>query len=338
MKILISSSPGRSATLVRMIECRGYTPHSEIMGRLGMTRDELCDALLELSDVGFVFDVHPHAGVRFLRSPELLTPQLIADSLSTERVGRMVYHSFRVESTNSQAIELASKGGPEGTLLVTEYQERGRGRFGRRWHSPPSASILATLLLRPLPVSSTPMIVLAAALSVVKSLRGIGIDAYIRWPNDIIVHGKKICGILAETGVGYTVCGLGLNVNQNYFTPSLAPCATSATRELHKFQSRPRLLRSILEDFEENYDQLLGGEHSEIVERARVRLSSEGSSVNLLGRKTLLTGRISDMGETGHSFSERVAANCSAYFPKMLPGEVGAVEPHSRFPLRETGQ
>jgi len=214
----------------------------------------------------------------------------------------------------------------------------GLSRRSSRPGSPATFPAWSGEILRPLPVSSTPMIVLAAALSVVKSLRGIGIDAYIRWPNDIIVHGKKICGILAETGVGYTVCGLGLNVNQNYFTPSLAPCATSATRELHKFQSRPRLLRSILEDFEENYDQLLGGEHSEIVERARVRLSSEGSSVNLLGRKTLLTGRISDMGETGHSFSERVAANCSAYFPKMLPGEVGAVEPHSRFPLRETGQ
>ena len=120
MKVSVFSSPDRYSILLEMMRSRGYIPHSEMMGRLGLKRNELCDILLELSGNGFVFDAHPHAGARFLNGPEPLTPRLIADRMCTEKFARNVHHSFAVESTNSVAIELATKANPEGTLVMRQ--------------------------------------------------------------------------------------------------------------------------------------------------------------------------------------------------------------------------
>jgi BirA family biotin operon repressor/biotin-[acetyl-CoA-carboxylase] ligase len=330
MKASVSSSPHQYSILLEMMRSRGYVPHSEMMGRLGLERNELCDILLELSGNGFVLDAHPHAGVRLLNEPEPLTPQLIADRMSTEMFARNVHHSFAVESTNSAAIELTMKGNPEGTLVVTEYQWRGRGRFGRRWQSPPFSSILATLVLRPLPASFTPIVVLAAASRIAESLRRIGVDAHIRWPNDIVVAGKKICGILAESRAGYTVCGFGLNVNQDSFTSSLATSATSVRKELGRFHSRLGLLRSILQEFEENYERLLNGETSELAERTRERLGIPSRPVGLLSRDDVLTGQISDIGETGPLILRQRRGDTLSILPDETYWLVGQSEPDSR--------
>lgn len=287
------------STLIGILRNTHYIPHSEIIERLNLRKDEFYEILLDLSGNGFEFDAHPDAGVRLLDIPELLTPELVTNSLNTEKIGRNIHHSTSIESTNSKAIELASQDAPEGTLVVTEYQSRGRGRLKRKWEAPPFSSILATLLLKPISPSLGPVVVLVTALTVVESLRKLGMDACIRWPNDVVVDGRKICGILAETGMSYMVCGFGLNVNQNSFHSELAASATSMRAQLHRSHSRAALLKSILQGFEQNYDKLLSGNTQEILERIREVSWSVGKRVNLFTGNSTVTGCILGIDDSG---------------------------------------
>ena len=286
-------------TLMQIVRSSHYTSHAEIIERLNVGKDELYEILLELSDNGFEFDTHPHAGVKLVDIPVLLTPQRVASSLSTEKIGKIVHHSTSAESTNSQAIELASQSSPEGTLVITEYQSKGRGRLKRKWQAPPFSSILATLLLRPVSRLLGPLVPLVTALTIVELLRQRGMDAYIRWPNDIVVKGRKICGILTEMGTNYTVCGFGLNINQSSFYPQLDTSATSIRLELNRSYSRVALLTWILQRFEERYEDLLSGKDGKILEQIRHVSSLIGRRTRVFTGDSVVTGYVQDIDDSG---------------------------------------
>lgn len=306
----------QGSALIDIIESTGYTSHSEIIKRLNVGRDEFHEILLELSKNGFEFDHHPYAGLKLVGVPDLLTPELIRNSLHTEKIGKRIYHSTSIKSTNSKAVELALKGAPEGTLLVAEYQSHGRGRLRRKWESPPFSSILATLILKPFSLSLGHIVVLITALSVVQLLRKMGIDAYIRWPNDVVVREKKICGILAESGVNYLVCGFGLNVNQRSFSSSLSHRSTSVGIELHKYQSRPVMLKSILQNFEENYEELLAGNPQDIMERIREFSWLLGKRVKLQNGNSVVMGVVLDLDGSGALVLKQDCGKILKIFPQ----------------------
>lgn len=306
----------RGLTLMEIIRTARYTSHKEIIEKLNMGKDEVYETLIELSGNGFKFDTHPHAGVRLIDIPDLLTPELIGNSLHTEKIGKRIYYLPSTHSTNSKAIDLALQGEPEGTLVVTEYQSGGRGRLGRKWKSPSWASILATLVLRPISTSLIPLAVLTTALSIVESLRKIGMDAHIRWPNDIIVKGRKICGILGESGMNYMVCGFGLNANQDSFSTELPLSTTSMRIELHRFHSRPVILRSILQKFEEHYEKLLSGCTQEILESIREVSWLIGKRVKLTSGNSIVTGRVLDIDDSGSLVLKKDCGNILQILPQ----------------------
>jgi BirA family biotin operon repressor/biotin-[acetyl-CoA-carboxylase] ligase len=218
---------------------------------------------------------------------EELTPEAIQRDLDTQSLGRNVVCYDRVDSTNAVSIQLAQEGAPEGTLVVAEEQTAGRGRHRRKWLAPAGSSLLISFVLRPsLAPEELPLLLMASALAVAEAIEdSTGLAVRFKWPNDIMLGGKKAGGILIETGlsgqdVDYAVIGIGLNVNLDVATtPEIAATATSISAALGKETSRLRILRSLLQSMEREYLLLQGG-HSPVT-RWAARLLQLGQQVQV---------------------------------------------------------
>lgn len=186
--------------------------------------------------------------------------------LRTGWAGQHFFYQENTDSTNADAIALAEQGAPHGTVAAADSQKAGRGRRGRSWQSPAGVAVYFTILLRPeFSPDKASMLTLVMALGVAEAVEEVtGLTAEIKWPNDIVLHGKKVCGILTEMSVKpgtgaieYVVVGVGVNVNQmerGAFSPEIRECATSLGLEGGCVYSRKELLKKILERFEEHYE------------------------------------------------------------------------------------
>ncbi|BCV24314.1 biotin--[acetyl-CoA-carboxylase] ligase [Gelria sp. Kuro-4] len=243
----------------------GYTSGEEISRALRVSRTAVWKYINDLRQSGYDIEAHPRLGYRLLARPDKLLPAEVRHGLKTARLGQAVHHFETITSTNDVAKDLAERGAPEGTLVVAEEQKSGRGRRGRAWSSPPRVGIWASLLLRPafLP-SQAPLLTLTAAVAGAEAIRRVtGLTAGIKWPNDLLIGGRKVAGILMELSaeqdvVLYVILGIGINVNTPSFPGELAALATSLYQERGESVSRRELLQAFLERFEFWYDRLPG--------------------------------------------------------------------------------
>ena len=195
---------------------------------------------------------------------DMLASMEIREGLGTETLGKkQVICCRETDSTNARARDLADRGAAEGTLVVAETQTRGRGRKGRTWFSAPGAGIYASLVLRPsMPPSQAPRITFLTAVAAAEALMNeTGLDVRIKWPNDLLVRGKKIAGILTEISaergaLEYAVVGLGMNVNADAFPDDIGEKATSVFIETGKRFSRIKILKEYLRQEEQGLKRL----------------------------------------------------------------------------------
>lgn len=208
-----------------------------------------------------------------MQAMEITRPALsvaaITGELGTHRFGRRVVYREMVNSTNDIARDLADAGEPEGTLVIADEQTAGRGRMARRWVAPARSSILMSLVLRPdLAPHQLARAVICLALGTCDAIRTVtGLDSTLKWPNDVLVNGKKCAGLLAEakiTGdqVEYVIAGLGLNMNFSVAAvPAIPPEATTIADELGRHLAREPLVRAILTESEPYYERMQAGEN-----------------------------------------------------------------------------
>jgi BirA family biotin operon repressor/biotin-[acetyl-CoA-carboxylase] ligase len=198
-------------------------------------------------------------GYRLMRLPDVMLPQLIRPRLRTAELGRTLYHFYKVDSTNAFAARLLAHGRrvPDGTVVISESQTAGRGRLGRSWHSEPEAGLYFSMVLRPrIPPSLAPLFTLGTAVAMHNAVeRDTRVDVDIKWPNDLLADGKKVCGILAEIQaevdmIQTLIVGVGLNVNHTKMPDELAGTATSLRIASGRIQSRIELLLEFFEEFE----------------------------------------------------------------------------------------
>ncbi len=224
-------------------------------------------------------------------------------SLGRGLLRRAMYYLPECESTNDEARARAMAGEPEGALVLADFQSAGRGRMGRAWHSPRGSSLLFSLLLRPplAPERALQAVMTASLGAMVGIRRETGLPARLKWPNDVLIDGKKAGGILCELGLdgdtlNYVIVGIGLNVN---FDPrrveGIPPDATSIQRELGRPQPRPALLRAILEETESRYGELL---------RGRSLRGEWARALDTLGRKVKVTLPDGELTGTAESVEE----------------------------------
>ena len=185
----------------------------------------------------------------------------ITDQIHTKWAGKTVHFAREIDSTNLWIKRLAKEGAPEGTLALAEFQSAGRGRLGRSWEVPEGTSVMMSILLRPkFEPQYAPMLTLVMGMAVAKAVKKLGFDVSIKWPNDVVVSHKKICGILTEMGVrdgkiDYAVIGVGINVNIREFPEEMADKATSLYLESGREFDRSQIPGLVMEAFEEYYEK-----------------------------------------------------------------------------------
>ncbi len=239
-------------------------PGPKIASEIGVTRSTVWVYIEKLRSLGVEIKGHPSSGYQLQKLPDILAPSLIRPEVGENKIGHRIVHYFRTDSTNNAALALAAKGAAHGTVVLAEEQTAGRGRFGRNWFSEKSSGIYASVILRPpLAPSAAPMMTLMAAVAAhqaVSTTTGLPVD--IRWPNDLLVNGKKVCGILTEMNAEVDrlhalVIGMGINVNHQEIPAELREIATSLSLESGKAVSRTHLLVTLLKELERKYHLLL---------------------------------------------------------------------------------
>lgn len=203
--------------------------------KLGLSRTAVWKHVEQLRRLGYRIEAQAARGYRLLSVPDRLTALEVGPLLSTRELGRTLHHYDTVDSTNAKAFELGQEGGFHGEVVVAEAQTRGKGRRGREWVSPPGRNLAMSVLLRPdVPPARAPEVTLVAAVALAETLADSGVEAAIKWPNDVVVGGKKVAGILTELSADaerthFIVLGVGVNLNAEAsdFPPEVAALATS---------------------------------------------------------------------------------------------------------------
>lgn len=235
---------------------------AELSRALGVSRSAIWKQIEALRALGYEISGGTNQGYRLKGLPDLLYPREIQKDLHTSSLGRQIYHLRSSGSTNQVALELGRQGCPEGTLVVAEEQTAGKGRWQRSWFSPAGTGIWMSLVLRPpLAPYRVPQMTLVIGVSCAQAIYGrLGLRPGIKWPNDIVYGGRKLCGILVEMEAAaeqlhFLVAGIGINVNQEPadFPPGLRDTAASLRMIAGRPVERLPLVRRLLEALEENY-------------------------------------------------------------------------------------
>lgn len=258
---------------------------TKIASEIGISRSEVWRLIQHLRELGVGISGHPATGYSLQSMPDLLLPDVLAPLLKGTLFDVNMQHYFTTGSTNDDAMEAASAGALEGSVFLAEQQTTGRGRADHKWHSARSAGIHCSVLLRPtLPPSEVLILALAAGLAVRAAVQEIDarVNPDLKWPNDLLIDGKKFCGILAEmnaevTRVRHLVLGIGINVNQTSFPADLRDSATSLRMATGTVWSRVDLCAALLKSLNREYRDLQENAHAR--ESVLRRFSEQSSSV-----------------------------------------------------------
>ena len=271
-----------------------YLSGEELSRSLGLSRTAVWKAVDALRKEGYTIEARTGLGYRLVGTPDALTEPEIRSFLgATAVVGRELRCFEELDSTNLYAKQAAMAGAPDGTVVTANCQTAGRGRMERAFQSPRDKGIYLTALLRPdLPPERLLPVTALAGVAVCRAAERVcGVKAGLKWPNDPVLNGKKLCGILtemsleAETGrLQYLVVGIGINVLQapEDFPPDVREIATSLQQELGHPVSRPVLAAALIEELDQLYAALLSGDLSAYLHAYRSRCVNLGKTVQLL--------------------------------------------------------
>ena len=280
---------------------------ARIAREIGVSRSAVWRWVQRLRELGVKVKGKAATGYFLEKVPDILTAEVLKQRLKGSLFGKRIYHFFKTDSTNRVAFELGHSGEPEGAVVLAEEQTAGRGRAGHEWHSERTAGIYVTLLLRPkLAPVQAPLLTMTAGLSVHTAVEGVtGLVVDLKWPNDLMVRGKKAGGILTEMhadpgAIRFVVVGIGLNVNQERFPGELANVATSLRQETGKTQSRMELLVRLLREFESDYNRFVREGVASVVKRFEVLSSyAHGKRVRITNGTESFLGTTAGLGPEG---------------------------------------
>ena len=304
----------KSDILALLRNSEDYVSGQQLCDRFGVTRTAVWKVINQLKEEGYQIESVPRRGYRLIECPEdILSVSEISSRLTTRWAGRKLHYFDVTGSTNTDAKRLAEEGEPHGTVVVADVQNAGKGRRGRAWQTLSGTALSFTLLLRPeFAPDKASMITLVMALSVAQAgEEETGAAATIKWPNDIVVNKKKICGMLTEMTmttemdeIQYIVVGVGINVNNGSpeeFEDEVRQNATSLKVETGRQTDRAALLNKVLSIFEDNYKIFLKTlDLSRLRESYQRYLQGVGAEVRVLdpaGEYTGISQGINDQGE-----------------------------------------
>lgn len=316
-----------------------YVSGEMLSESLGVSRTAVWKHINELKREGYKISSSTKKGYLLEDTSDVLNGNELSLGLETKLLGRDIIYFDSIDSTNTYAKKIASEGCYEGTVVIADRQTAGRGRLGRQWDSRGGKGIWMSVVLRPhIPLADIQIITLAASIAVVDAIKeATGLDTGIKWPNDVVLDGKKVCGILTEVGseidcINYLVLGIGINVNHQAedFSEELRNTAISLKRYADEKGSFPGslkyegmfnrsgIIKKILFELERNYSKINRGLISEVLEDWKKRSVTLGREVMFTTRNSDYTGRAVDITDDG-----RLVVQCSDGITReILSGEV----------------
>jgi BirA family biotin operon repressor/biotin-[acetyl-CoA-carboxylase] ligase len=306
----------------------------EISRRLKVSRTAVWKRMRRLRALGYGIEASTRSGYRLIRSPDLLIPSEIKSILKTKWIGKTIHHFHTLDSTNSKAYQLALNGAEEGEVVIAESQEKGRGRLGRQWFSPPFLNLYLSVILRPkiLP-HQAPLITLMAAVATADAIQKFsGFIPLIKWPNDILLRDRKVAGLLNEINsemdrIHFVILGIGVNLNmsQKMFLKKIRSVATSLKIEMGQTISRKAFLQSLLQELEKWYTIFVKEGNAIILKAWRDRAHVKGRRVKVTSFGETLVGIAVDVDsdgalilETEEGKRKRVVAGDIEYKKKIM--------------------
>lgn len=298
----------KETMLAVLKENKGRFVSGEDLSRmLRVSRTAVWKHIAGLRKEGYEIESSPRRGYRLIAVPDLLLPSEIQDGLEARILGRQIYHCLELESTNKTARELAAEGEPEGSVVLAERQTSGRGRLGRVWCSPEGGVWLSVILRPSLAPYKIQLITLMAAVAAVDATSCVtGIIPGIKWPNDLLVNGKKLAGILTEVSaeidrVNHLILGIGVNANVSpgYFGEELRETATSLLAETGVPVDRACWVRAFLSSLEGEYLKAQVAGFSDMLSRWRHYSVTLGKDIDVKLAERTVHGKAVDINEEG---------------------------------------
>ncbi len=286
----------------------GYVSGQELCEELGVSRTAVWKVINQLREDGYEIESVPSKGYRIQARPDLITAEEISSRLTTAWAAHPVIYYESIASTNNEARRLAEEGAGCGTLIVAEEQLQGKGRRGRSWLTPAGNAVAMSLIVRPegLMPEKASMLTLVAGLAVCTAVRELcGVDAQIKWPNDVVAGGRKICGILTEMSsepdcINYVVIGIGINTHVEAFPPELQEIAVSLHTLTKEIPDRAALICGCMEKFEKYFEVFMRSfDFSALRQSYNQLLAGRGGTVRVLSGEDEHSGISEGIDEEG---------------------------------------
>jgi len=299
-----------ASDILKFLREKEYVSGEVLANKLSISRVAIWKQIQKLKDIGYKIISDQNLGYCLVSRPDILLPQEIQRGLSTSYIGKEIYYFPELKSTNIMAKEKAlhrAEGINEGTLIIAERQSAGKGRLGREWFSPAGGTWFSIILYPQLSPSYISRITLMTAVALVKAIKiCTQIKSQIKWPNDILVNEKKVCGILTEMSaeldiINWVVVGIGVNVNikQQEFPEDIRERTTSLKEVLGKKVLRVKLAQVFLQEFEKYYEILKRREFSFILKEWKLYSYTLGKKIRVDIGEKIITGEAMDINESG---------------------------------------
>ena len=316
----------KSKILTILRNTEDYVSGQQLCEQLGVSRTAVWKAVKQLKEEGYEIDSVNNKGYCLKGIPDVMNQAEIKSQLISKWLGQRLDYFPCLDSTNTYLKEIAGKGAPHGSVAVADHQTAGKGRLGRSWSSPTGCSVYMSYLLRPdiAPVHAS-RLTIVAALATTRAIEEVtGLSAEIKWPNDIVINKRKVCGILTEMSadmdrIEYVVIGIGVNVNMTHFEEELSDRATSLRIECNKEISRLQIIVKMLSCFEYYYEQFIETEDlSAMLSDYNDRLVNRGREVRIVERQKEWKAVALEMDRDG----ELVVQLPDGTTKKVISGEV----------------
>jgi BirA family biotin operon repressor/biotin-[acetyl-CoA-carboxylase] ligase len=290
--------------VINLLDDKDFISGELISKKFNISRTAVWKQIQNLKKLGYNIESVKNRGYRLISKPDIPLYEEVIFELNTNIVGKNVYYFRSLESTNLFAKELIKKNAEEGTIVVADIQTKGRGRKDRSWFSPEGGLWFSVILYPNIPTQFAMLITMATSISIVQAIKELtGLSAIIKWPNDLLLEGKKICGILTELDaeldrINYSVVGVGINVN-NVLEDELYNKANSIFNIYNSKISRVELLRLIIKYLDINYAKLISNDYNHIRELWFENTDIIGRNVRLKLEKYEIEGIVIDIDDTG---------------------------------------
>jgi BirA family biotin operon repressor/biotin-[acetyl-CoA-carboxylase] ligase len=290
--------------IIRELNKKEFVSGEKLAKTLNVSRTAVWKQIRSLKQLGYEIETLKNKGYRLRSSPDKPIESEIKQNFKTKIIGKRIEYKKSVFSTNLIAKDYAKSKISEGTVVVAEKQTKGRGRKQREWHSPEGGLWFSIVLYPNLPPEDGILVTMAASVSVADAIqKSTGLTPEIKWPNDVLINGKKVCGILTEFDaemdrINYVVVGIGINVN-NDISKDISKIAVSLKQLTGSKVSRVNLLKSILTKFDEMYNYIISGNFRYVRDSWSTFSNIIGKKIKVTGERDNIKGYVTDVDEHG---------------------------------------